>query len=201
SDGTPFSAADVAFTIRTLMDPAMHSPTGDSFRSGTGVISAKVSGANAVSITFPAPIAGLERLFDQVTILSARSPLKEMAVLGPFMVSEHKPGSHVLLQRNARYWKRDEKGRRLPYLDSIRLEIQRNQEIEMLRFRRGQLHLINNMDAVLFDRLATESSSSACDAGPSLESEQIWFKPGLERPNPELQEVVVSVQDFPPSDF
>src|SRR5207247_2430833 len=36
SDGTPFSAADVAFTIRTLMDPAMHSPTSDSFRSGSG---------------------------------------------------------------------------------------------------------------------------------------------------------------------
>ena len=189
SDGTPFSAADVAFTIRTLMDPAMHSPTGDSFRSGTGVISAKVSGANAVSITFPAPIAGLERLFDQVTILSARSPLKEMAVLGPFMVSEHKPGSHVLLQRNARYWKRDEKGRRLPYLDSIRLEIQRNQEIEMLRFRRGQLHLINNMDAVLFDRLATEASSSACDAGPSLESEQIWFNQVSNAPIPNYKKL------------
>src|SRR5437867_9532687 len=64
SDGTPFSAEDVAFTIRTLMDPALHSPTGDSFRSGPGVIHAKVSGADAVSITFPAPIAGLERLFD-----------------------------------------------------------------------------------------------------------------------------------------
>src|SRR5712692_6232728 len=36
SDGTPFSAEDVAFTIRALMDPALHSPTADSFRSGSG---------------------------------------------------------------------------------------------------------------------------------------------------------------------
>jgi peptide/nickel transport system substrate-binding protein len=40
------------------------------------------------------------------------------------------------------------------------------------------------MDAVLFDRLATESSSSACDAGPSLESEQIWFNQLSKAPIP-----------------
>src|SRR5213595_2437345 len=38
SDGTPFSAADVAFTMQQLMDPAMHSPTGDAFRSGEGKV-------------------------------------------------------------------------------------------------------------------------------------------------------------------
>src|SRR5580693_8176233 len=32
SDGTPFSAEDVAYTIQQLMDPALHSPTGDAFR-------------------------------------------------------------------------------------------------------------------------------------------------------------------------
>src|SRR5271170_1877556 len=33
SDGTPFSADDVAYTMQQLMDPALHSPTGDAFRS------------------------------------------------------------------------------------------------------------------------------------------------------------------------
>jgi len=33
SDGTPFSSEDVAYTVRQLMDPALHSPTGDAFRS------------------------------------------------------------------------------------------------------------------------------------------------------------------------
>ena len=36
SDGTPFSAEDVAYTVQQLMDPALHSPTGDAFRSGPG---------------------------------------------------------------------------------------------------------------------------------------------------------------------
>ena len=34
SDGTPFTAQDVIFTVQRLMDPALVSPTGDSFRSG-----------------------------------------------------------------------------------------------------------------------------------------------------------------------
>src|SRR5919201_5694064 len=29
SDGTPFTASDVAFTVKQLMDPQLHSPTGD----------------------------------------------------------------------------------------------------------------------------------------------------------------------------
>src|SRR5579863_1548139 len=36
SDGTPFSADDVAYTVQQLMDPSLHSPTGDAFRSGPG---------------------------------------------------------------------------------------------------------------------------------------------------------------------
>ncbi len=175
SDGTPFSAEDVAYTMRALMDPNLHSPTGDSFRSAEGPIKADVTGPRSIVITFPAPVAGLERLFDQVAIVSSRSPRKEMAVLGPFYVADYKPGSYVLLKRNSNYWKKDATGRRLPYLDAIRLDIQQNRDIELLRFRRGEIHLINSLDAEYFDRLAGEIPSAVHDAGPSLDSEQMWF--------------------------
>ena len=38
SDGTLFSADDVAYTMQKLMDPDLHSPTGDAFRSGEGKV-------------------------------------------------------------------------------------------------------------------------------------------------------------------
>ena len=87
SDGTPFSARDVKFTMDALMDPALHSPVGDAFRSGQGRVSSVVLADDRISITFPAPVAGLENLFDQAAIVSADSPKKEMAVLGPFYVA------------------------------------------------------------------------------------------------------------------
>ncbi len=175
SDGTPFSAEDVAFTMRALMDPDLHSPTGDAFRSGAGPLDVKTSDPYHLTITFPAPVAGMERLFDQVAILSAHPQRKEAASLGPFCMAEYKAGSYVLLRRNPHYWKLDDAGRPLPYLDSIRLDIQKNRDLEMLRFRRGQLHLINNLDPELFDQLAAESPSSVHDAGASLDSEFLWF--------------------------
>jgi len=103
SDDTPFTSEDVAYTMKALMDPQLHSPTGDSFRSGEGQIAVQTPSADTIVVTFPAPVAGLERLFDQVAILSAHSPKKEMAVLGPFYVADYNPGSYVLLRRNTNY--------------------------------------------------------------------------------------------------
>jgi peptide/nickel transport system substrate-binding protein len=184
SDGTAFSAEDVAYTVQQLMDPALHSPTGDAFRSGTGNVETKVISPTQISITFPAQVAGLDRLFDQVAILSARSPKKEMAVLGPFMVADYKPGASVLLKRNPNYWKTDEQGRKLPYMDSIRLDIQPNRDVEMLRFKRGELDLINSLDSEYFDKLAATSPQLVQDAGASLDSEQLWFNEVAKSPIP-----------------
>jgi peptide/nickel transport system substrate-binding protein len=187
SDGSPFSSEDVAFTMQRLMDPALHSSTGDAFRSGNGAVTHKIIAPDQISITFPAPIAGLDRLFDQVAIMSAHSPKKEAAVLGPFMVAEYKAGSTLLLRRNPNYWKKDSQGRRLPYLDSIRLEIQSNRDVEMLRFKRGELDLINVVDSDYFDRLAAGSPGLAHDAGPSLDSDFMWFNQVASAPIPEYK--------------
>ena len=187
SDGSPFSAADVAFTMQRLMDPALHSSTGDAFRSGNGAVTTNIIAPDQVSISFAAPIAGLDRLFDQVAIMSAHSPKKEAAVLGPFMVAEYKAGSSVLLHRNPNYWKKDSQGRRLPYLDSIRLDIQPNRDVEMLRFKRGELDLINVLDSDYFDRLAASSPGLAHDAGPSLDSDFMWFNQAASAPIPEYK--------------
>jgi peptide/nickel transport system substrate-binding protein len=184
SDGTPFSAEDVAYTMQQLMDPALHSPTGDAFRSGPGSVQTRVISPTEIAITFPAPVAGLDRQFDEVAILSAHSPKKEMAVLGPFMMADYKPGASVLLARNPNYWKTDEQGRKLPYLDSIRLDIQANRDVEMLRFRRGEIDLINSLDSEYFDKLEATSPRLVHDAGPSLDSEQMWFNEVAKAPLP-----------------
>jgi peptide/nickel transport system substrate-binding protein len=131
--------------------------------------------ADVAVITFPHFVAGLERLFDQVAILSAKSPKKEMSVLGPYYVSEYVAGSHILLRRNPNYWKHDSEGHALPYIETVRLDIQRNRDIELMRFRRGELQLINRLDAEQFERLQKESPSVARNAGTGLDGEEIWF--------------------------
>jgi peptide/nickel transport system substrate-binding protein len=195
SDGTPFAAKDVAYTIQALMDPNLHSATGDAFRTGSGAVQTSERGRFEIAVAFPEPIAGVARLFDQVAIMPQSSPLRERAVLGPFRIAEYKSGSYIQLSRNPNYWKTD-RGRRLPYLDAVRLEIQQNRETELLRFRRGQLDLISSVDPDQFEQLAAEDRSSVIDAGASLEDEMMWFNMNAAAPLPAFRKAWFRSRNF-----
>ena len=196
SDGTPFSAEDVAFTIRTLMDPNLHSPFADPFRSSAGDVKSEIKSPYAITLQFPAPVANLEQLFDGVAILSAKSAHRDTAGLGPFVVAEHKAGSYILLKRNPSYWKHDSAGKPLPYLDSVRLDIQSNRDLEILHFRRGETQLINTLVADSYDRLAADMPAAVHDAGPSFDTEQMWFNQVATSPIPDYKKTWFRSQNF-----
>jgi peptide/nickel transport system substrate-binding protein len=187
SDGTPFTSTDVAHTMQALLDPSLDSPTAEPFLAGGKAVRIETPSPTQVTITFPAPISGLERLFDQVGILSRLSPQKERAVLGPFSVAEYKPGSEVRLARNPNYWKRDAQGRRLPYLDTLRISIQQNRELELTRFLRGELDLMSAVSPEIFEQLRQRLPAAARDLGPSLEAEMMWFNQAPGAPLPEYK--------------
>ncbi|HZQ19110.1 MAG TPA: ABC transporter substrate-binding protein [Terriglobales bacterium] len=187
SDGTPFSANDVSFTMKQLMDPALHSPTGDMFRSGDGQVQVKADSPTHVTITFSAPLADMVKSFDQVAIMSATSPQKEMAVLGPFFVAENKAGSYLLLKRNPYYWKHDAQGRQLPYFDSVRLDIIQNQDTEILRLLRGEIDFINTLSPDYYDKIEEQKPALVHDAGVSLDSEFMWFNQVPSAPIPDYK--------------
>jgi peptide/nickel transport system substrate-binding protein len=187
SDGTPFSAEDVAYTMDRLMDPNVHSPTGDAFRSSEGKVKTSIAGPYRITVTFPTPIVGLDRLFDQVAMMSAKSPQKEMAVLGPYYVADNKAGNYLLLKRNSNYWKHDQAGRQLPYIDQVRLDIQQNRDIEALRMSRGEIDFINSLNAESFESLKARAPQSVLDSGVGLDSEQMWFNQVASAPLPDYK--------------
>ena len=196
SDGTHFTAADVAYTMDRVMDPAIHTPTGDAFRTAEGKTFTHVIGNDDIAITFPAPIVGLDRIFDQVAIMSAKSPLKEMAVLGPYRVADVKAGSYLLLTRNTNYWKHDAAGRQLPYIDTVRLDIQQNRDMEMLRLVRGEISFINSLDAEYYDRLKAQAPDMVYDTGVSLDAEQMWFNQVASSPLPPYKKAWFTSKNF-----
>lgn len=195
SDGTPFSSADVAYTMQQLMDPALHSSTGDAFRSADGKLATQIISPSVIEITFPAPVANLVNLFDTVAILSSKSPQKEMAALGPFYVAERKAGSYLQLKRNPYYWKKDSAGKQLPYLDSIRLDIEQNPEIEAMRFKRGEVHLINTVSPAIFEKLSADKAAVR-DAGASTDTEQLWFNQVPSSPLPAYKKAWFTSTNF-----
>ncbi len=184
SDGTPFTSQDVAWTLQMALDAQLHSPVGESFSAGGLPARCQLLGPDSVSITFASPVAGMERLFDQLPIVSAKSPLKSAAALGPFAVASHQPGAEIVLKRNPNYWKKDAAGRRLPYLDTVRLRIQQNHEVELTRFSRDEIQLIDQLQPDLFDRLVKSNPGSVRDNGPSTDVEFLWFNQAAASPLP-----------------
>jgi peptide/nickel transport system substrate-binding protein len=102
----------------------------------------------------------------------------------------------VLLRKNPNYWKRDAEGHSLPYVDSIRLDIQRNRDIELMRFRRGELQIINRLDAEQFDRLQRENSAVTRNAGTGLDGEELWFNQSPAAPLPEYKKTWFRTTEF-----
>jgi len=180
SDGSPFTPADVVYSLRTLFDPAMHFQAADPFRSGPGTISVAQSGPEQVRVVFPQTVAGVERLFDEVAMGSSRWPPDQRGAigapgLGPYRLQEYRAGSQVLLVRNPNYWRTDARGRRLPYIDSVRLFIQQNRSLELWRFTRGEIDLIDTLDPEDYERLARGGRWRVYDLGAGLAAEQMWF--------------------------
>ncbi len=59
---------------------------------------------------------------------------REIVGNGPFVMYQYVPGQRILFTRNAKYWKVDKKGQRLPYLARLVVEIVPNQDAARLKF-------------------------------------------------------------------
>lgn len=177
SDGSPLTADDVARTLAAALDPKEASPAGDTFRSEGGAPHIEVRSPRDILIRYAAVKPGVDRLFDQLAIAPKDRSARLPAAAGPFFVAEYKPGSAIVLRRNPWYWKRDASAARLPYFDSIRIDIQTNHDLQLTRFERGETDLIESrsLDPDTFDRLTKARPGTAHDAGASLDSEFLWF--------------------------
>ena len=181
-DGSPFTSEDVVRSFERLLDPALHSPIAETFRSDRGTPTVLAEGPFGVILRFPTPTASIEKLIDQVAIVSAKAPQRPYPGLGPFVIADRRPGVSILLKRNMAYWRRGVDGKPLPRVDTLRFDIEQNRDLELLRFKRGQVDLIDKLTPELFDRLASDTPGAAIDAGPTLDSEFLWFNQASRAP-------------------
>ena len=156
SDGTPFTSADALFSFQALYDPRSASPLASSMKVGDQSLTVSAPDARTVVVTFPETFGPGLRLIDQLPILPKHkleaafnagtfakawapdTPPSEIVGLGPFVLSQYQPGQRLVFDRNPRYWRRDERGIQLPYLDRLTIELLPDQDAELLRIQAGQ---------------------------------------------------------------
>lgn len=67
------------------------------------------------------------------------TPPSQVVGTGPYMPAEYVSGERFVEKRNPNYYKKDEAGNRLPYVDSIVYNIIQSADIQKARFLSGQL--------------------------------------------------------------
>jgi peptide/nickel transport system substrate-binding protein len=160
SDGRPFTADDVRFTVAAVFDPRAHSVLVSSMQVNGQPIVATVVNDRTVRLDFPAPFGPGLRLLDNLPILprhklesavesgamaqtwNSTTPPADVVGLGPFALARYEPGQRLVFTRNPKYWRKASDGSTLPYLDEVVLEIVPDQSTELLRLQAGQSDLM-----------------------------------------------------------
>ena len=186
SDGSPLTSADVAWSLRRVLDPATEAPAADEFLSPRAVTVATPDRLT-VTVRLPQRIVGVENIFDEIAIEPANRPSEGRITAGPFVVAEYKRGLYVRLRRNPNYWRHDGAGVQLPYATGLRLDILNNREQEIELFLRGEYDLVDALSPDYFALLAQKSPQSLRDLGASLNTEQLWFNQSSAAPLPDFE--------------
>ncbi|MGA2764743.1 MAG: ABC transporter substrate-binding protein [Spirochaetia bacterium] len=89
--------------------------------------------------------------------------------MGPYYIESNKPGVQVTLVRNSNYFKTDDYGQKIPYIERFETKIVPNQETEKLKFLAGELDGYNLRPEDL-DEMVTKNPRdySVYYNGPSL---------------------------------
>ena len=75
---------------------------------------------------------------------------------GPFKIKAVKEGEAVILAKNEKYWKVDDFGNQLPYLDAIKFSFLKEKKAELLEFRKGNLDMIFQLPLEMIDEVVGE---------------------------------------------
>src|SRR5215472_13827 len=196
SDGRPFTADDVVFSIHLYLDEKVHSPNRDLLIIGGKPISVVKIDDHIVRFEMSQPYAAAERIFDSVAILPQHLLQKNydqgsftqaftlntapdaIAGLGPFRLKQYLPGQRLVLERNPYYWKADRNNHRLPYLNEIAFLFVGNEDAQILRFQSGETTVISRFSPDSFSAMAREQQNRGyelLDLGPSLEYNFLFF--------------------------
>ena len=196
SDGQPFDADDVIFTFQVILDEKIHSPQRDLLLLDDKPITVRKLSRYRVAFDLPHIYSVADRLFDGVFILprhkleaayqqgklaqawSLSTPPAEIAGLGPFRFKEYVAGERITFERNPYYWKLDQAGRQLPYLDEVTFLFSGTEDNQVLRFQAGESDVINRLGARNFDALEKSRKRAEYDlvnAGASMEYSFLFF--------------------------
>ena len=171
--GRRMVAEDVAYSYRRIIDPLTAS-------SGAWIFNNRVDSINGFKAlddsTFQlklirpfTPVLGLLSMQycsivpKEVVEHYGRDFRNHPCGTGPFKFKEWEEGDALVLLKNENYFESDSQGKKLPYLDAIKISFFDNKATEFLLFRQNQLDFINDIEASFKDEVLTKKGELRAD--------------------------------------
>lgn len=190
SDGTRFSAGDVAFTFNeVIFNPDLVIPARDIFTLRGESIRVEVEDDFHVRFTLPQPFAPFllalsQPIYPEHILAEAvregrfqstwgtdEEPSRIVGT-GPFRLHDYVPGEKVILKRNDLYWRRDASGAKLPRIQGVTLLVVPGPEGRLLKFIEGEtdIYSVLAQDFPLLKPREKELGFTLYNVGPSMGS-------------------------------
>lgn len=145
SNGREFTAEDVKYTYERMLDPDTGS--GNAYKIEP-LQEIEVVDDHTVRLILESPNAAFlgHLAIDKSVGMIAHESVEDDTIntepigTGPFVIAEYQPGSLVRLERNEHYWRTDDDGTQLPYLDAIELQVITDESVRRSGLVAGDLH-------------------------------------------------------------
>jgi len=206
NDGVPFTAYDVKFTFdRLIFNPDIPTSSRDIFTICNKQIRVEIIDKFTVRFILPDSFGPFLYLMAQEILpehkyknvvdeknfpfaMGLNSKPEDIVGTGPFMLEDFRPGEWLILKKNRYYWKQDLNKNHLPYLDRIIILIIADQNLALLKFKKGEIDMISlrPQDYLLLKKQAT-SEIKFFNVGPSLDSEFLVFNQNLDSNIPDYK--------------
>lgn len=195
SDGHPITTEDLAFSLAAMYDErTLAASWKDSMSVNDKPIATKIIDERNMQFIFPEPVAALENYLDNLAVLPKHmlngdfvsgklaeswkitAAPETIVTSGPFTVESAGAGDRIVLKRNPNYWRKDEKGTQLPYLDQLALEIVSDSNHALVRLNQNTLDIVDRIRPADYASLInSQGPVKAYDLGPGLGVDHIWF--------------------------
>ncbi|HEX8138015.1 MAG TPA: ABC transporter substrate-binding protein [Pyrinomonadaceae bacterium] len=195
SDGHALTSDDVLFTLRAIYDERTASPVfREAMMVGGKPIEAIAQDARHLRLQFPEAVAAPENYLSNLAVLprhvleadfnkgtfkdayAITSDPQQIVVAGAFAPQAAVPGERLTLKRNPNYWKKDQAGAQLPYLESLVLEVASDANNAMARLGQGTLDIFDRIRPSDYASLrSSQGPVRAYDLGPGLITDHIIF--------------------------
>lgn len=210
SDGTPITADDVVFTFEVIYNPTIPNALKDLLQVDRKKFRVEKLDEFTIKVTLPdtygpfiyvmsgVPIIPKHKLakaveegtFNQVYNLDVNPDM--LVVNGPFRLEKFLSGEKTVLQRNPFFWKVDEAGQRLPYLNRIIFLNVPDVNAMLVKFQAGEtdFHGFYGDQYITLKDQEKKGNFTIYEIGPGLGTEHLWFNlnPGK---NPESKKPFV----------